>query len=76
MTGAGRLLFRSIIHVAGISMLWISSDHAVRQSVHNAMALVLAHNYSSVAFPLIGAGTGGGNEQRVVALMQAELETI
>lgn len=31
LTGAGRLPFEGIIHVAGISMLWRSSDRSIRE---------------------------------------------
>jgi len=73
-TGAGRLPFKAIIHVAGISMLWVSSERSIRESVRNAIAIAKANGYRSIAFPLIGAGTGGGKEDEVVAVMKAELE--
>ena len=76
LTGAGRLPFKGIIHVAGINMLWRSSERSVRHSVRNAMELVKQHRFASVAFPLIGAGTGGGSEDKVAAMMQSELERI
>lgn len=76
LTGAGRLPFKGIIHVAGINMLWRSSERSVRHSVRNAMELVRQHRFASVAFPLIGAGTGGGSEDKVAAMMQSELERI
>ena len=76
ITGAGKLPYQSIIHVAGISMLWRSTEQSIRESVRNAMALVVENGYKSVAFPLIGAGTGGGGEERVFAIMRSELETI
>src|SRR3954449_9105259 len=38
-TRAGQLPFKAIIHVAGISLLWRSSEWSVRESVRNAMAL-------------------------------------
>lgn len=75
-TGPGRLPFRGIIHVAGISMLWRSSERSIRDSVRNAMALAEAKGYRSIAFPLIGAGTGGGSEQEVLDLMRDELNAI
>src|SRR5436309_4909967 len=33
MTGPGRLPFKAIIHVAGINLLWRSSEYSVRSSV-------------------------------------------
>src|SRR5687768_18543191 len=34
-TGAGRLPFKHIIHVAGINLLWRSSETAIRDGVRN-----------------------------------------
>lgn len=76
LTSAGRLPFRGIIHVAGINMLWRSSDRSVRQSVRSAMKLMRDTGYRSVAFPLIGAGSGGGAPENVQAAMLDELSTI
>jgi O-acetyl-ADP-ribose deacetylase (regulator of RNase III) len=39
-TSPGRLPFKSIIHVAGINMLWRSSERSIRGAVRNAMAIV------------------------------------
>lgn len=76
LTGAGRLPFRAIIHVAGINMWWRSSEYSVRASVRNAMQLVRERGFHSVASPLIGAGSGGGNSSRIEALMHDELSRI
>ena len=76
MTKAGRLPFRAIIHVAGISMLWRSSERSVRNSVRSAMDLAKQQGYRSVAFPLIGAGSGGGKAERVREWMLDELQSI
>lgn len=73
-TSAGRLPFRAIIHVAGINLLWRSSEWSVRQSVRNAIALAAAKGYRSIAFPLIGAGSGGGDAQQILGLMLDELK--
>ena len=73
ITGAGKLPFESIIHVAGISMWWRSSERSIRDSTRNAIALAVEHNIQSIAFPLIGAGTGGGSADDVLAMMQDEL---
>jgi O-acetyl-ADP-ribose deacetylase (regulator of RNase III) len=59
LTGAGRLSFRGIIHVAGINMLWRASDYSVRHSVRNALEIARQAGFVSVAFPLLGAGSGG-----------------
>jgi O-acetyl-ADP-ribose deacetylase len=73
VTGPGRLPFKAIIHVAGISLLWRSSEWSVRASVRNAMALARQRGYRSIAFPLIGAGSGGGMAERVQGWMESEL---
>ena len=75
-TSAGRLPFKAIIHVAGISMFWISSEQSIRDSVKNAMAIAVTGGYRSIAFPLVGAGTGGGSAKKVIAMMQDELTNI
>src|SRR5947207_14958301 len=64
-TGAGMLPFKAIIHVAGISLLWRSSEWSVRESVRNAMSIAKQRAYRSIGFPFIGAGSGGGKENRV-----------
>lgn len=73
-TGPGRLPFKAIIHVAGINSFWRSSERSVRDSVRNALAVARRRGYRSVAFPLIGAGSGGGNVDRVREWMCDELE--
>jgi O-acetyl-ADP-ribose deacetylase (regulator of RNase III) len=76
LTAAGRLPFRGIIHVAGISMFWRSSDFSVRESVRSAMKIVIEQQFQSVAFPLIGAGTGCGSPEKVQRIMLAELSNL
>lgn len=71
-TGAGRLPHKAIIHVAGIGLLWISSERSVRASVRNAMRIASERGFRSIAFPLIGAGVGGGAERRVLGWMLQE----
>ena len=73
LTSAGKLPFKGIIHVAGISMLWVSSERSITHSVKNAIALANEHSFTSVAFPLIGAGTGGGKAEKTLMLMQQAL---
>ncbi|MCP4787922.1 MAG: Appr-1-p processing protein [Fuerstiella sp.] len=75
ITGAGKLPFKSIIHVAGISMWWRSSERSIRDSVRNAIALASERGFHSIAFPLIGAGTGGGSADAVRAMIEDELST-
>lgn len=75
-TSAGRLPYKSIIHVAGISMFWRSSERSIRRSVRSAMAIANQKNYTSIAFPLIGAGTGGSREETVLKMIKDELSQI
>lgn len=75
-TTAGDLPFKAIIHVAGINLLWRSSEWSVRTSVRNAVALAKERGYRSIAFPLIGAGSGGGKAERIEQWMLEELAKI
>lgn len=76
LTGAGTLPFRGIIHVAGIDLLWRASERSIRDSVRHAMSLVTRGNFTSVAFPLIGAGSGSFDEAQALALMLAEFDQL
>lgn len=61
LTGAGRLPFKGIIHVAGINMLWRATADSIMNSVWSAMEIVKDRRFRSVAFPVIGAGSGSFN---------------
>lgn len=76
ITSAGRLPFRAIIHVAGINMLWRASEHSIRLSVRSAMALAHEKGFHSIAFPLIGAGSGGMSPERVRFIMEDEFQAL
>jgi O-acetyl-ADP-ribose deacetylase (regulator of RNase III) len=69
LTHAGRLPFKGIIHVAGINMLWQASERSIRASVQSAMKIVDEHGFVSVAFPVIGAGSGRFNTEKALELM-------
>ena len=73
LTCAGRLPHKGIIHVAGINMFWMSSEKAIRCSIANALKIVNENGFESVAFPLIGAGTGGINNTTVLEIIVDEL---
>ena len=75
-TGPGRLGFKAIIHVAGINVLWRASEFSIRESVRNAMSLVLDQGFKSVAFPVLGAGSGGYRAEDALNLMRDELSKI
>jgi O-acetyl-ADP-ribose deacetylase len=68
-TSAGRLPFRAIIHVARISLFWRSSEGAIRGCVRNALGIAREKGYQSIAFPLIGAGTGGYPPEKALEIM-------
>jgi O-acetyl-ADP-ribose deacetylase (regulator of RNase III) len=76
LTSAGRIPFKAIIHVAGINMLWRSSEWSIRQCVQNAMALAHEKGFHSFAFPSVGAGSGGFNQDRALAIMEEELRKL
>lgn len=74
LTGAGRLPFRGIIHVAALSAWWTSSEQIVRDCTRKALDLARQHGFDSVAFPVIGSGTGGVNESVAVAAIREVAE--
>jgi len=75
-TSAGRLQFKAIIHVAGIDLLWGASPYSIRTSVRSAIALAQRQGIASIAFPVIGAGSGGFDEDEALRLMHATLADI
>lgn len=72
-TSAGKLNYKAIIHVAGINLLWRASEKSIRLSVKNALAMAEQKNYKSIAFPVIGAGSGGFNIDRALEFMKDEM---
>ena len=76
LTGSGKLPFKNIIHVAGINMLWFGSEYSVKYSVLNAMKLVEDNGFSSVAFPLIGSGSGNRGKKWSQGIMEKTFESI
>lgn len=73
LTSAGKLPFRGIIHVAGINGFWRASEYSIRQSVHNAVSLAQREGFQSIAFPVIGSGSGNFNRAKALELMRDEL---
>jgi O-acetyl-ADP-ribose deacetylase len=72
ITGPGKLPFQAIIHVAGINMFWMATKRSIQDSVRSAMNLVHRHDYKSVAFPLIGSGSGNrGKEVALTYMLEA-----
>lgn len=76
LTSAGNLPFKAVIHVAGISMWWRSSEKSIRESCRNALTLADESGFDSIALPLIGAGTGGGSRGEVLDMMNDELANV
>ncbi|MFH5803654.1 macro domain-containing protein [Alienimonas sp. DA493] len=72
VTGAGRLPHRAIVHVAGLGLLWTTSEFAVREGVRNALRRATERGFASIAFPRLGAGVGGANPERVESWMTEE----
>ena len=76
LTTAGRLPRKAITHVAGINLLWRASERSIRDSVRNAVRLAADHGFGSIAFPLIGSGSGGFKKDKALALMRQTLESV
>jgi O-acetyl-ADP-ribose deacetylase (regulator of RNase III) len=76
LTGAGRLAYRGIIHVAGIDLLWRASRRSIQDSVRNAVELARSKGFRSIAFPVVGSGSGGCPQERALSLMLDALSTI
>ncbi|MEW6435400.1 MAG: macro domain-containing protein [Myxococcota bacterium] len=72
-TGAGALPFRAIIHVAAIDLLWRASERSIHDGVVAALRLVDGGGFASVAFPVLGAGSGGFDKARALEVMQRAL---
>ncbi len=76
LTSAGKLPFKAIIHVAGINMFWCGTEKSVHNSVINAMNIVNEQGFNSVAFPLIGSGSGNRGKQWSKQLMLKAFEQV
>jgi O-acetyl-ADP-ribose deacetylase (regulator of RNase III) len=69
VTSAGKLRFLAIIHVAGINMLWRASSYSIQESAKSGVAEATKLGARSIAFPIIGAGSGGFNSQRAEKIL-------
>ncbi len=76
LTGAGRLPYRGIIHVAGIDLLWRASERSIRDSVRSAFSIAEENSFQRVALPVIGAGSGGFDEERALDLILRTLHDL
>lgn len=73
LTSPGRMKCKGIIHVAGIGLLWNSSEQAIRLSIKNAMTIVVAKKFNSIAIPLIGCGGSKFAPEKCVSIISEEL---
>ena len=74
LTSAGRLPFKGIIHVAGINLLWYATAQSIQGSVRSAMRIIDEQSFSSVAFPIIGSGSGNRSRETALRMMLDEFE--
>ncbi len=75
-TSAGKLPFKYILHVASIDMYWRANAFSVRQSVFSAMKLAGELEIKSLAFPILGSGSGGFNTEMAQEIMLTTFEQI
>lgn len=75
-TSAGTLPYKAIIHVAGINLVWRASKFSIESSVRNALALAEKLGVRSLAFPIIGAGSGGFDETSAEQIISGTLATL
>jgi O-acetyl-ADP-ribose deacetylase len=76
VTSSGSLPFTAIIHVAGIDLWWRASEWSICESVRSAIAVATAREYERLAFPVIGAGSGGFDEERALSLIVRTLREL
>ncbi len=76
LTSAGKLPYKGIIHVASITWWGRSNEDIIRRSIRNAIELAQGRSFTSIAFPVLGSGSGGMNEQTALDSMMSELQTL
>lgn len=76
LTGAGRLPYTGIIHVAAITLWGASTPALISASVRSALALAQHHEFDSIAFPVLGSGSGGVPEPAALAVMTSTLQEV
>lgn len=75
-TSAGKLPFKAIIHVASIDMFWNASEKSISDSVRNAIKLATEAGFASIAFPVLGAGSGRFNSDQAEQIMHSVLQSL
>lgn len=76
VTSAGKLNYKAIIHVAGIDFFWRASEYSIKNSVINAIKVTLKNNFKSIAFPIIGSGSGCFSTTEALKIMTETLNSI
>jgi O-acetyl-ADP-ribose deacetylase (regulator of RNase III) len=69
LTGAGQLPYKGIIHAATITLWGRSNVEVIRAAVQNVLALAQEQSFASIAFPVLGSGSGGVDEPRALTVM-------
>ncbi len=57
-------------------MLWRATEYSIKNSVINSVKLASEKGFNSIAFPIIGAGTGSFSETEALEIMKSTLESI
>ncbi|HEY1015818.1 MAG TPA: macro domain-containing protein, partial [Herpetosiphonaceae bacterium] len=73
LTGPGRLPLRGIIHAACIQPWSRSDPELIALAARNAAALAAAQGFASIAMPLLGAGSGGMDEDEALSILRRAL---
>lgn len=76
VTGAGKLPFKIIIHVAGINSFWLATRYSIQQSIFSAMDIINKGKYVTAAFPIIGSGTGMCSKEKALKFMLEAFDNI
>jgi O-acetyl-ADP-ribose deacetylase (regulator of RNase III) len=72
LTNAGKLQYKGIIHVASITLWGYTNELIIRTAVQNALKLATIKGFTSVAFPVLGSGSGRMSEQSALESMMSE----
>ena len=57
-------------------MLWHSSEETIRKCVRSAITLAESKGFLSIAFPIIGSGSGGFGLIKALKIMIDEMQKI
>ena len=73
LTGAGRLPFRGIVHVASVNLLGWPSERAIRNGVRSVVQVLREQGFASAAFPVLGACSKRLAPGRALAILRDAL---